>query len=343
MIVRIILYTGLLVVCCSSSQLLVNDLSLVDEINNGNSTWKAGVSDRFIGFSLDSFANLLGAFEPTKEYVKKHKKRTKSRDDLPEFFDLREKYPLCESLREIRDQGSCGSCWAFGASGVMSDRICIHSNQTLQTRISAVHLISCCKYCGRGCRGGWPPYAYKFWVKKGIPSGGVYGDKTTCKPYVFPSCDRVPGPGERCDPEYRPTPQCTNECISEYDKSLKEDLNFGKEYYYISRKEKKIMTEIYENGSVEVLYRIYADFPLYKSGVYQHITGKRVGLHAVRILGWGVENGVKYWLCMNSWNANWGDNGYFKIIRGVNSCGIEGLVVAGIPKLEAHNNIKLIE
>lgn len=45
------------------------------------------------------------------------------------------------------------------------------------------------------------------------------------------------------------------------------------------------------------------------SGVYQHVTGEMVGGHAVRILGWGVENDTPYWLVGNSWNTDWGDNG----------------------------------
>lgn len=44
----------------------------------------------------------------------------------------------------------------------------------------------------------------------------------------------------------------------------------------------------------------------------------------MKIIGWGVENGVRYWLCVNSWNEDWGENGLFRILRGVNHCGIEG-------------------
>ena len=78
---------------------------------------------------------------------------------------------------------------------------------------------------------------------------------------------------------------------------------------------------------------MYEDFLHYKSGVYIHKHGSGLGGHAIRILGWGVEDGVKYWLCANSWNTDWGDNGYFKILRGENHLGIEDEVVAGIPKL----------
>ena len=56
-----------------------------------------------------------------------------------------------------------------------------------------------------------------------------------------------------------------------------------------------------------------------------------LGGHAIRLLGWGVEEGTPYWLVANSWNYDWGNNGTFKILRGQDHCGIESNVVAGIP------------
>jgi len=96
---------------------------------------------------------------------------------------------------------------------------------------------------------------------------------------------------------------------------------------------KKIMTEIYTLGSVEVDFSVYEDFLNYKSGVYQHLTGNYLGGHAVKAIGWGVEDGVKYWIIVNSWNEGWGDNGQIKILRGEDHCGIESDVVAGSPKI----------
>ena len=58
-----------------------------------------------------------------------------------------------------------------------------------------------------------------------------------------------------------------------------------------------------------------------------------LGGHAVKIIGWGVEDGEDYWLVANSWNADWGDKGFFKILKGVNECGIEGQIVAGKSKM----------
>ena len=55
------------------------------------------------------------------------------------------------------------------------------------------------------------------------------------------------------------------------------------------------MTEIYEHGSVETAFTVYKDFIYYKEGVYQHVTGAKLGGHAIMLIGWGEENGVKYW------------------------------------------------
>lgn len=311
----------------------INNEDMVEQINSMNTTWKAGLNQRFAGVTKSAFSFLLGVLpDDTEEKVYKD---ITPRDDLPENFDLRTQYPNCESLQEIRDQGSCGSCWAFGAAEAMSDRICIKSEGKYQTRISSVHLVSCCTSCGNGCHGGFPYSAFTYWVKKGIPTGGMYGDTTTCKPYVFEPCEhhQIPGPHGPCDIEYRPTPKCEDKCIDGYEKTVEEDLWYGDEAYYVSSNEEKIKTEIYENGSVEAAFTVYEDFVLYKEGVYQHVTGSRLGGHAIKIVGWGVEDGVKYWICVNSWNEDWGDKGTFKILRGSNHLGIESGVVAGTPLL----------
>ncbi len=93
-----------------------------------------------------------------------------------------------------------------------------------------------------------------------------------------------------------------------------------------------IQTEIMTNGPVEAAFTVYQDFITYTSGVYKHVSGSEVGGHAVKILGWGVDSGTNYWLVANSWNPYWGNNGYFWILRGVDECGIEQNIVAGLAK-----------
>ncbi len=86
-------------------------------------------------------------------------------------------------------------------------------------------------------------------------------------------------------------------------------------------------------GPVMASFIVYEDFRYYKSGVYRHIYGDKLAMHAIRILGWGFEENTPYWLCANSWNDYWGENGYVKFLRGHDECGIETMVAAGLPKL----------
>jgi len=94
------------------------------------------------------------------------------------------------------------------------------------------------------------------------------------------------------------------------------------------------MKELMENGPAEAAFTVYEDFMNYKSGVYKHVNGQMLGGHAVKIMGWGEENGTPYWLVANSWNSDWGDNGTFKILRGEDHCGFESSIVAALPDLD---------
>ena len=92
-----------------------------------------------------------------------------------------------------------------------------------------------------------------------------------------------------------------------------------------------IQRELMEKGPATVAMLVYEDFELYAGGVYQHVKGLPLGGHAIKMVGWGVDEatGVPYWTCVNSWNKLWGEDGTFRILRGQNECGIEGEVVAG--------------
>jgi len=308
--------------------------SIAEKVNSMNSTWKAGVNQKFA--NLDKEAVLSSMMK--LEFVQNQKATNpifhsfEKVSSAPSSFDSRTQWPNCQSITEIRDQSACGSCWAFGAAEVMSDRICIHSNQQNQTRVSATDLLSCCSECGFGCQGGFPPSAFDFWKDSGVVSGGLYQDQKYCLNYPFAPCaHHVPaGKYPACMSGEYDTPECTRQCTNGDDYSSAK--TYGSSSYTVSG-ESQIMTEISTNGPVEGSFTVYEDFPTYKSGVYQHLTGSALGGHAIRILGYGEEDGTKYWLVANSWNETWGDNGYFKILRGENHCGIESSSAAGMPRL----------
>jgi len=255
-------------------------------------------------------------------------------DPLPDNFDPRQQWPKCPSISEVRDQAACGSCWAFGAVEAMTDRICIHSQAKSKFHISAEDLLTCCDSCGMGCDGGDPGAAWAYWVSNGLVTGSNYTAHSGCQPYKIPPCDHhVNGTMKPCG-EIVPTPACQQKCIKGYKVTYPKDKHYGQKAYSIESDEDSIRKELMTNGPVEAAFTVYEDFLQYKSGVYKHSAGEALGGHAVRMLGWGVaDDGTKYWLVANSWNREWGDNGFFKILRGADECGIESEITAGLPKL----------
>ncbi|XP_041661452.1 cathepsin B-like [Cheilinus undulatus] len=300
---------------------------MVDHINKANTTWTAGLN--FQNADARYLKGLCGTIlkGPKLPLVFHNTEGIR----LPDNFDARKQWPKCPTIQQIRDQGNCGSCWAFGAAEAISDRVCIHSSAQVSVEVSAEDLLSCCDSCGMGCYGGYPFAAWDFWAKNGLVTGGLYGSNVGCRPYSIPPCEHhVNGTRPPCQGE-TDTPQCVEQCIDGYSLSYPKDKHFGKRTYNIPTDQEQIMTEIYKFGPVEAAFSVYADFLLYKTGVYQHVTGDMLGGHAIKILGWGVEGGTPYWLAANSWNEDWGDQGYFKIKRGNDECGIESEMVAGMP------------
>lgn len=330
---RLLLGTALVVMTLSSFVFLNQD-AIIQEVSSQSPLWVSGHNHYFDGQTMDEIKILMGSLE-TPEEIKLPLKNVEELKDIPTNFDSRTAWPNCESIQEVRDQSTCGSCWAFGAVEAISDRICIHSNQTLQTRISAEDLLTCCGFsCGNGCNGGYPSAAWSYWKNTGIVTGWLYNTTEYCLPYTFAPCNHhVDGKYPNCS-STKPTPKCTKTCISSYGTNYTQDKHHGASAYSIANNVAKIQTEIMTNGPVEVSFTVYNDFLTYKSGVYHHVSGAALGGHAVKMIGWGVENNTPYWLLANSWNEGWGDQGFFKIKRGNNECGIEGSVVAGLPKLQ---------
>jgi len=96
-----------------------------------------------------------------------------------------------------------------------------------------------------------------------------------------------------------------------------------------------IQEEIVKNGPIETMFYVFSDFTDYSHGVYKRTAGAVFkGGHAVKIIGWGIdgETSLPYWLVANSWGTDWGEDGYFRIIRGTDDCSFESLVAVGLVK-----------
>ncbi|XP_055586220.1 cathepsin B-like [Uranotaenia lowii] len=304
-----------------------------DIVQEKTTSWKAGVYPK----PLSHFYTGL-TVSPTSKNLMTHRTPIgillSMPEQLPESFDARTKWPECKSIRTIRNQGCCGSCYAISAASTMSDRWCIHSPNHESFSFGAYDLMSCCRSCGNGCHGGDLPPVWEYWVEKGISSGGPYNSNKGCHSYPVDVCDPA-------DPEMFEAPKCSRSCQSGFNATMaSQDRRYGSKAYAVADDEEHIMSEIMTNGPVQAAFDVYVDFKAYKSGVYRHVWGPRDGGHAVKIIGWGVENingaPVKYWLAANSWGQEWGENGYFRFVRGEDHCGIESYMFAGLPDYKKH-------
>jgi len=177
---------------------------------------------------------------------------------------------------------------------------------------------------------------------------GPFG-KGMCADFSLPHChhhgpqgeDPYPSEGQDGCPAAK-SPKCPTSCSAD---AAETHSNFTQDKYSFDGKvisasgERAIQQMILAGGPAETAFTVYSDFEDYESGVYQHTVGKKAGGHAVKIVGWGVDNGVKYWKVANSWNPYWGERGYFRILRGSNHCGIEDEVVATSANATWHQGV----
>ncbi|KHJ99382.1 papain family cysteine protease [Oesophagostomum dentatum] len=302
---------------------------IVDFLNRRQSLFKAGIPK----LSAEEFKSRLMDLSYL-DYERKYAVVEANDDDIPESFDSRKKWPECESISIIRDQANCGSCWAVSAASAMSDRLCVQSNSSTKSLLSDTDLLSCCgDFCGYGCGGGYIDKAWEYVAKSGLCTGGAYRQKRVCKPYPFHPC------GKHANQTYygecttlEKTPVCRSVCQLGYPKKYEKDKFYVSSSYDIIG-EVAIQREIMKNGPVQAGFAVYEDFRFYQGGIYKRTWGGQIGGHAIKIIGWGVENGTKYWHIANSWNYDWGENGYFRILRGTDECGMESWVVAGMMKV----------
>ncbi|KAM3311040.1 hypothetical protein ACQJBY_031598 [Aegilops geniculata] len=295
---------------------------IIQTVNNHpNAGWTAGHNPYLANYTIEQFKHILGVKPTPPGLLAGVQTKTYSRSekgDLPKEFDARSKWPGCSTIGKILDQGHCGACWAFGAVECLQDRFCIHHG--VNVSLSVNDLVACCGFlCGDGCDGGYPIFAWQYFVENGVVTD-------ECDPFFDQVGCQHPG----CEPAY-PTPVCEKKCKVQ-NQVWEEKKHFSVDAYQVNSDPHDIMAEVYKNGPVEVSFIIYEDFAHYKSGVYKQITGRMVGGHAAKLVGWGTSDaGEDYWLLANQWNRGWGDDGYFKVIRGTNECGIEGDVNAGMP------------
>ncbi len=101
-----------------------------------------------------------------------------------------------------------------------------------------------------------------------------------------------------------------------------------------------MLNEIYQRGPISCSVSVTEQLRNYTSGIFVDKTGRTSDDHEVSVTGWGEENGTKYWIIRNSWGSYWGENGTFRLIRGINNLNIEGMCAWAVPTDTWTNDIR---
>jgi cathepsin B len=256
-------------------------------------TWTATTNNKFTGLSIQELRQFTGTLG-----VKSGSGNNNAQNSQFPNFDARTQWP--DAIHPIRDQGQCGSCWAFGATESFSDRVAVATGDKIDFVFSPEDLVSCDAE-NYGCGGGYLQAAWDYITNVGLVT-------ESCFPYDAESGNAGP---------------CENTCS---------DSETWTPYKSINVQSFGIpdgQTEIATNGPIETAFDVYEDFFSYTGGIYVQNSQEYVGGHAVKVLGYGYDEatGLNYWLAANSWGTSWGDNGFFKIAAG--QCGFDSNFIAG--------------
>mmetsp|Transcript_28571 Transcript_28571/g.27544 ORF Transcript_28571/g.27544 Transcript_28571/m.27544 type:complete len:447 (+) Transcript_28571:24-1364(+) len=215
----------------------------------------------------------------------------------------------------------CGSCWAQATTSVVSDRLKIVRKAAWpDINISPQVLISCSEP-DYGCNGGWPLSAFQYMHKNGIT------DET---------CSLYQARGHTNGIECSPSAIC-KDCAPNGDCTIPETyLMYGVDEYGLVSGEENMRQEIFQRGPISCGIAVTQEFDDYEGGIFVDETGYQSIGHAISLVGFGeAEDGTKYWLGRNSWGSHWGEDGFFRIIRGVNNLAIESSCTWAVPKNES--------
>jgi len=260
-----------------------NNIDYIQKHNNLNNTYKLEINH----LSDQNISSNPIIYQPTNSSYEGDDK-----NDFPPFsIDWREK----GVITNVKNQGHCGSCWSFSATGSIE---AIHAIKTgMLLNISEQQLVDCSvDYGNHGCQGGSMDSAFKYVIDNGLcseqeyPYQGVEGQCMDCKGIIN---------------------------ISDY-----KDV--------IPNNEEILKRVVHQQPVSIAIQANLKSFQLYSSGIYSDPSCGTQLDHGVLVVGYGHDmlHNMDYWIVKNSWGPLWGENGYIRIQRNIeNSSGLCGIAM----------------
>lgn len=266
-------------------QIFKANVDIISAHNAKKSSYTLGVNE-FAHLTWDEFANAHLGFKAGNRFGSLANVPFVNVSDVAASIDWVTK----GAVTPVKNQMSCGSCWAFSTTGSVEGALQIASGRLIS--LSEQDLVSCDEDGDEGCKGGSMDTAFGWIKKNGICSeadypytsgAGVTGScKTTCKPEVTLSGFTDIPKGDEA--------------------ALLQALNIG-----------------------PVSVAIEADksaFQLYSGGVLDSDACGKTLDHGVLLVGYGSDSGKDYWKIKNSWGENWGEDGFIRMARNKDMCGV---------------------
>ncbi len=191
-------------------------------------------------------------------------------------------------VTSVKNQGQCGSCWAFGTTATLESAILLHrQTPNVDLDLSEQVMISCGGF--GNCNGGDPVVTSDYFVTTGLPP-------------------------ESCYPYTATYGNCAVACANWQAKAEK-----ASDWWFAGADASHaggttvdaIKAALYTYGPLASTMSVYEDFYSYRGGVYQHVSGSLVGGHEISIIGYDDVN--KCFIAKNSWGTGWGEAGFFRI------------------------------
>ena len=257
------------------------NVKMIEKHNAENNSYDLEINH--LSDQVISFTNIL--YQPSNTTYQGETFNT----TLPVSIDWREK----DIITNVKNQGHCGSCWSFSATGAIEAVHALSTGNLLN--ISEQQLIDCSDtYGNQGCNGGSMDNAFKYVIDNGLCSENEY-------PYI----------GE------------SGEC-----QTCKSVVNIS-DYKDVIPNDEGILKKVVHQQPVSVAIQAnLPSFQAYKSGIYSDPScGKQLD-HGVLIVGYGHDlfHNMDYWIVKNSWGPHWGEKGYIRIQRNIDQdsglCGI---------------------
>ncbi|XP_027771723.1 cysteine proteinase COT44-like [Solanum pennellii] len=276
-------------------EIFKDNLRFIEEHNNSkNQTYVLGLN-RFADLTNEEYRTMfLGTKSDARRRLVKSKNAShryvfRASDSVPKSIDWRKK----GAVAPIKDQGTCGSCWAFSTVAAVEGINQIATGEMMT--LSEQELIDCDRMYNDGCNGGLIDYAFQFIIS----NGGI----NTESHYPYNGIDHI------CD-----LVRINAKVVSIDD------------YEDVAANEKALKKAVAHQPISVAIEASGRAFQLYSSGIFTGKCGTQLD-HGVVVVGYGTESGVDYWIVRNSWGTNWGEDGYIKMERNIEDtnsgkCGI---------------------